>query len=148
MLLARMPVPTSPSMQKKAKIYVAGHTGLIGSALVRKLKEFPSLLKTKSVSLKSWMSWECIMSREAGRDRIHATSIFFLHATYFFPRSSKNDIDIIFREGPRKKKYVASILTENCWFWQKKNMLRHLPAGKPEKKYSASSASAQRGKKI
>ncbi len=34
---------SSYSMQKKAKIYVAGHTGLIGSALVRKLKNLSYL---------------------------------------------------------------------------------------------------------
>ena len=51
-------------MEKNAKIYVAGHTGLVGSAIVRRLKA--AGYEVIGVTLKTWVAADGKESRCCG----------------------------------------------------------------------------------
>lgn len=58
----------SADIPKNAKIYVAGHTGLVGSAIVRRLKDFgySNIITTdhKSLDLRNQQDVHCFFNRE------------------------------------------------------------------------------------
>ncbi len=108
-------------MQKNAKIYVAGHTGLIGSALVRKLEDlsYPNVITRtrKALDLTDRKRVEHFFSKErpdyvilaaAKVGGIHANSTY--PAEFIFENLSiqNNVIDLAYRNGVKKLLFLAS----------------------------------------
>ena len=108
-------------MQKKAKIYVAGHTGLIGSALVRKLKHssYPNVItRTRNaLDLTDRKQVERFFSKEkpdyvilaaAKVGGIHANNTY--PAEFIFENLSiqNNVIDLAYQHGVKKLLFLAS----------------------------------------
>jgi GDP-L-fucose synthase len=108
-------------MQKKDKIYVAGHTGLIGSALVRRLKSLSydnvvtrtrnALDLTDRKKVEQFFLQEkpdCVILAAAKVGGIHANNTY--PAEFIFENLSiqNNVIDLAHRSGVKKLLFLAS----------------------------------------
>jgi GDP-L-fucose synthase len=108
-------------MRKNSKIYVAGHTGLIGSALIRKLKElsYPNIItRTRKVlDLTNRKKVENFFAKERPDYVILAAAkVGGVHANNTYPAEfifenltiQNNVIDLAYRYGVKKLLFLAS----------------------------------------
>jgi GDP-L-fucose synthase len=108
-------------MRKKSKIYVAGHTGLIGSALIRKLKDlsYPNIITRtrKALDLTNRKKVENFFAKERPDYVILAAAkVGGVHANNTYPAEfifenltiQNNVIDLAYRYGVKKLLFLAS----------------------------------------